>query len=339
MQQEIATAVVRQLQLEVAFVSSGTSPPSSEAYDLYLRGMHASDRFDQQGFEEGIAHFRRALELDPTMVRAAEELALDLSNLASWGYVPADVGWERTREAAEATLKIDPGSVRARTVLADRYMQYKWDWPAARRELMIAYAQAPHDASVLAALAQERIVMGQREEALRLADASLTLEPLDPYLHFMSTWLYLRLGRLSEAEASARRALEISPTYSGGRFFLAQVLLSQGKAQEALTELEKETDPSSRMIGQALAYFALGRRQEADAALARLEKEYGDVYGMYVAEVYAYRGQKERAFEWLERAYVQRDPTLYYFKQEALFKPLENDPRFKALLRKMRLPE
>ncbi len=338
-QHEIATAVVRALQLEVVLVSARSTTPNTEAYDMYLRGMHASDRFDQQGFEEAIAHFRRALELDPNLVHAAEALAEDLSNQASWGYVTADIGWQRAREAAEAALKIDPNSVRARATLAYMHIEHTWDWPAARREIDAAFALAPHDPSVLDVKAQECILMGRRSEALQLLDAALTVDPLDPHLHFGVTWVYLRLGRLAEAEASARRALAISPTYSFGRYFFALVLLSEGKAEEALAEVRKEADSGAQTMGFALVYHALGRSREADAALSRLETEYSDFLALYVAEAYAFRGQKDRALDWLERAYAQRDPALYSIKQEVLLAPLESDPRYKALLRKMKLPE
>jgi serine/threonine-protein kinase len=223
-------------------------------------------------------------------------------------------------------------------VLADRYQEHEWNWAAARRELMEAAGLAPDDPSVLGGLAQESLAMGRPEEALRYLRSALTVEPLDPWLHFSCTVAYLGVGRFSEAEASARRALEISPTYGSGRLFLAMVLLAQGRAEEAHAELAKEADPSSQLIGYAMTQYALGRRVEADAVLARLEKQYGSVSPMWVAQVYAYRGEKDHAFEWLERAYGQHDTSLWSIKQAVFFQPLERDPRFIALLRKMGLP-
>jgi tetratricopeptide (TPR) repeat protein len=337
-QQEIATAAARALQLEVAFVSADGITRNSDAYDHYLRGVHASERYDRQGFEAALSHFRRALELDPTMIDAAVALAEAWSMMAAWGFVPGSTGWERTREAAEAALKLDPKSARAHAVLGDRYLEYEWNWPAAQRELQLALELAPHDPTVLGQVAQERVVMGYPEEALHYIDTALAIDPLNASKHFGRAWSYLRLGRFTEGEASARRALEISPTYSYGRYFLSLQLLMQGKAAEALAEAQKETEPDGQTMGLALAYHALGQRQEADAALARLEKEHGDDLAMYVAEVYAFRGDKDRAFEWLERAHAQRDPTLFFIKQEILLAPLEDDSRYRAFLRKMNLP-
>jgi TolB-like protein/DNA-binding winged helix-turn-helix (wHTH) protein/cytochrome c-type biogenesis protein CcmH/NrfG len=337
-QQEIATAAARALQLEVAFVSANGVAHNSEAYDHYLHGLHAGERFDQQGFEEALSHFQRALELDPTMVDAAVALAETLSQMAAWGYVDAAPGWERTRVAAEAALKLDPKSARAHAVLGDRYLEYEWNWAAAQRELQLAFELAPHDPTVLGQLAQGRVVMGHPEEALQYLDTALTIDPLDPNRYFARNWSYLRLGRFAEGEVSARRALDLAPTYSGGRYFLSLALLLQGKAAEALAEAQKETEPGSQIVGEALAYHALGRAQEADAALARLEKEHSEYFAMYIAEVYAFRGDKDHAFEWLERAYAQRDMSLFFIKQEILLLPLQDDPRYRALLHKMNLP-
>jgi TolB-like protein/DNA-binding winged helix-turn-helix (wHTH) protein len=172
-QQDIATAAARALQQEVVIVSANGVMHNSEAYDHYLRGVHASDRFDRQGFEEGLAQFRRALELDPTMAAAAVALAETWSSMADWGFVDAADGWERTREAAEAALKLEPKSARAHAVLGNRYLEYEWNWPAARRELQIALELAPHDSTVLGQVAQERVVMGHPEEALQYIDSAL----------------------------------------------------------------------------------------------------------------------------------------------------------------------
>ena len=122
--------------------------------------------------------------------------------------------------------------------------------------------------------------MGHPEEALQYIDSALAIDPLDAGRHFARNWSCLRLGRYADGEASARRALEISPTYAYGRYFLALPLLLQGKAAEALAELGKETEPGAQLMGFALAYHALGQREKADAALARLEEEHGEYFAM-----------------------------------------------------------
>jgi predicted Zn-dependent protease len=137
--------------------------------------------------------------------------------------------------------------------------------------------------------------------------------------------------------AAFKKALELSPEHPVLRTDLGRVYLAQAHPQEALAEMEREPEPLWRLYGQALAYHALGRKKEADAALAEFVAKYqGD---FQIAEVYAFRGEADWAFEWLERAYAQRDPGISEMKGgDPLLKNLERDPRYAAFLKKMRLP-
>jgi len=109
--------------------------------------------------------------------------------------------------------------------------------------------------------------------------------------------------------------------------------------QEALAEAQKESAPDGRLVGSILAYQAMHQNKNADAAFARFTAKYGDEQPMLVAKVHAVRGEKDDAFEWLDRAYVRKDPDLWLFKGHVLLRNLEGDPRYKAFLRKMHLPE
>jgi tetratricopeptide (TPR) repeat protein len=118
-----------------------------------------------------------------------------------------------------------------------------------------------------------------------------------------------------------------------------EIYLAQGRPQEALAEIEKEPAGFYRDLGEALADHALGRRQESDTALARLLSQHANDGGYQIAQVYAYRGEVDRAFEWLNRAYLQHDPGLLWFKTDLKLKSLRNDPRYALLLKKLNLPE
>jgi TolB-like protein len=340
-QDEIAASLVRALQLEVApaIYLQSSSPRNSEAYDFYLRGLHASNRFDQRGFEEAVADFRHALELDPSLVSAAEGLAKTLERMTDWGYLVPKTGWEQARVAAEAALKLDSKSALAHAILGNVYTKYDWDWPAAARELKTAVALAPNDPTVLACAAMERLAVGQWDEGLRFLNSASTADPLDPDIHHVTGWFYVRLRRFADAESEYRRALEISPTYAWGHYFLGIALLTDGKAEAALDEMEKEAEVDAKVAGLAIVYQALHRTKDADAALARLEAEYAGQDAKQITDYYAFRGQKDQAFKWLDRAYAQKDNGLYYIKGDPLMKNLEADPRYKAFLRKMNLPE
>ncbi len=341
-QDEIAASLVRALQLEVVPSSSYQSrarPRNGEAYDSYLRGMHAINRYDDRGFNEGIADFRHALEIDPTFAPAADALAAALLDLADGNDVPAETGFEQARAAAEAALKLDPRSANAHTVLGMIHIEYDWDWPAAERDVNTAVALAPNNPFVLASAAEQRIAVGQWSEALRFTDAAIAADPLDANLYRLRGYSYLRLGRLAEAETAHRRALEISPTMAWGHYFVAMVLLTEGNTEAALAEIQKEPNLEGRDAGLVVVYQALQRSKDADAALIRLEAENTGRWPFGFAVAYAARGQKDRAFEWLDRAYAIKDPSLWAIKGHPYFKSLEGDPRYKAFLEKMNLPE
>lgn len=341
-QGEVATSLVRALQLEVATpvgLLSQPSPRSNEAYDIYLRGLHAKEQFNQRGEEEALADFRRALELDSTFVAAAESLAVTLANIAFSGYVPPRTAWEQARAASQTILGLNPKSALAHGLLGIVHVRYDWDWPGADREFTIARGLSPNRPFVLNYAAKLRMALGDWNGAADLVSAASTLDPLDPGFEFGRGLLYLRMGRTADAERAFRRMLDISPTFEEGHFYLGTTLLLDGKADAALLEMRKETRPAWQMAGLALAYHASQRTAEAAAALARFEAEHANDLAMQIAEVHAFRNEKSQAFTWLERAFAQKDVNLWSIKGDPLLKDLEGDPRYGAFLRKMNLPQ
>jgi len=343
-QDEITAGLVRALQLELIGGASGvkprTLPRNPEAYDAYLRGLHSFNRFDEPGLDEAAIDFKRALELDPLFIPAAEQLARTLCDQPSFGFVPPSIAaFEHAREAAVSVLKLDSHSAVGHAVLACVHLWYDWDWAAALKETTVAISRAPPDAFTLFTASIERMAAGQWKEAVRIADAALAVDPLQPSAYESISWVYLRSGRFAEAEAAARRALQISPTYTGAHRDLGNALLMQGKAEEALAEMQDETLVGWQQVGLVLANQALHRTQDASARLARLEAEHSADMAMGIAEAYAFNGQKDQAFSWLDKAYAQKDIFLWSIKGDPFFKGLEGDPRYKTFLRKMNLPD
>ena len=343
-QDEIAESLVRALQLEVTGLShlqGRALPKNSEVYDAYLRGLHAVNQYNRPGYEEAVADFGRALELDPSFVPAAEELAYALAVQTDFGYVPLANGWAAARTASQKALDLDPRSALAHTVLGILHTRYDWDWPVAERELETAVELAPNNPIALLNLANKRMALGQWTEAMRLADAAIAIDPLDPQGHLTRAWAYMQLNRLAEAEHSFRRVVEIAPTFAFGHYFLGIGLLVQGKNEDALAEMLKETDTDGRNAGLAMAYHAVHRKQQADAALKDLETPSPGEEPWYfgVARAYLFRGQRDEVFKWLEKAYAKKGGDLWLIKGDPFFKSIGDDPRYKALLHKMNLPE
>ncbi len=312
---------------------------SADAYDLMLRGRHAGDRWDKEGLDEAVTLFQQALDRDPTSAAAAAELAFAYYKQGADSFRKLTAAFEPAGRAAATALRLDPKSVLAHLVLARISMVYDWDWAAAERELQQVATLAPGSADALSGEALLFTTLGHWDDALRQIKAALAQDPMDPNSFWMLTMIQARRGRLPEAEAAMRRALDIRSTYAYGHFYLGLLLLARGDREAALLEMQQETTDDGQQAGLAMVYYALGRTAESDAALARLLKEHADGDAFEIAEVFAFRGQTDDAMHWLERAYVQKDNVLYMVKFDLPLKSLAADPRYKAFLRKMNLPE
>jgi TolB-like protein/Flp pilus assembly protein TadD len=338
LQDEIATKVVRLIENDAFYseIVSRKTLRSPEAYTAYLQGRYARDRFDQPGLEKSTGDFQRALELDPTFADAAAGLANAYQNLGAFGLMPPAEAFEKARHAAQLALKLDPTQREAHAVLSAIHITYDWDWPAADREYKLAAAGAPLAMQVNPLLS---LTMGQWDDALMAFNRGVAGDPMDADNYFFVGLIQLCRGRLPEAEAALHRAIELSPTYSFAHYTLALVRLARKEPEDALIEFSKESSEAARLGGPALAYFTLGRKPESDAALAQFVKIYAPYIPSGVASIYAFRGESDEAFKWLDRAYEQRDALLNGIKYRTEFNKLHDDPRYKAFLKKMNLPE
>ena len=341
LQDEIAASLVRALELAVGAgdMPARLSPKSAASYDLYLRGRQAFDRYDRDGFEQAADLYRQALERDPEFAPAASGLANVQLFMAQWGHLAPKVGYEGARQAAERAMKLDPHLAGPHQILAGVALQYDWDWPSARHEIDLAFALDPRDPAVWSFRGLLSLTLGHPDDATSDFNSALRLDPLSPNILFTRGWGLFWSGRLPEAEASFRKALQISPTYESAHFYLGHILVARGDLAEALAEMDRELDSESRLAGVASVQFALGHKRESDAALAQLTKLAADDWASGIAGVHAIRNEPDAAFEWLDRAYTQKDEDLYIIKGSPLFRNVARDPRYAAFLRKMKLPE
>ena len=339
MQDEIAVSLVRALQIEVSARDIASRPAlrNTESYTLFLQGLHALDRFDQQGVERAVSDFERVLELDPSFAPAELGLANAYFVLGQYGFMPPAIAFEKDRLASERALALDPNLAKAHARLGEIHRVYDWDWPAAEREIKQALALAPADGDILFFASGLSLSMGRWDEALKQANAALAQDPLNQPAYWNVTLAQSRRGRLEEAEAAARRSVEINPTGPFGHHLLGSMLLDRGQPDAALTEFSKEPVEAARLAGSAMAYFAFGRKADSDAALAQMIKGQAD-RPFLIARVYGFRGEADEALKWLERAYAEKDSVLCIVKGDPAFKKIEGDPRYKAFLKKMNLP-
>jgi TolB-like protein len=340
-QDTIAVELARALQIAVETDSApGASIKSPEALDAYLRGLQSLDRASQEGCEAAVAEFQQTLGLDPTFAQAAIGLARAYLWIGTEAWQPTRVAFERAREAAMLAQRLDPKSPLPHVYLAEIHVVYDWDWAGADRELRQAFALGPRDTHGAQIASWLAAALGQWDEARQLAIEAIALDPLSADAHWSLGYeVYMRSGHIVEAEQSFRRALQIAPEFGTGHYYLGVSLMLQGRHEAAMVEFRKETLDDGQLEGTAMTHFATGRRAESDVQLAEAIRHDGASWTSEIARVYAFRGEKDHAFEWLDRAYDARDEDLYFIKGDPLLKNLEGDPRYKAFLHKMNLQQ
>ena len=340
-QDDIARSVSGSLR--VTLLGSGPAVSASrtrnlEAYNAYLQGRYFLGKRSAENMERAVRYHEQAVKLDPAYAEAWAGLALARSYQALWGYAPSEEGYRKAREAAERALQLDGNQAEAHAVIGKIKRFHDWDWVGADASMKRALALEPGNAKVLQANAGLALTLGRFEEALALQRRAVELDPLNALQRSSFSTFAFYAGRLEEAVAARKKALELNPESEWSHTSLALLYLEQGHPQQALGEMGREPALGGRLYGKALAYHALGRKQESDAALAELVAKGHAEAAFFIAEVYAFRGETDRAFEWLERAYAQRDGGLAFIKGDPLLKNLERDPRYAAFLKKMRLP-
>ena len=307
-----------------------------ETYNAYLQAQYFYARPNEENLKRAIAYSEQAIDLDAGYAPAWAILA-KAHNLKVLAYGPL-LEFNRAREAAERALALDPSLADAHAALGDIKYYYDWDWAGAEASYRRALALEPANAEVLQEAGSLAATLSHFEEALTLSRRAVELDPVRASAYRNLAAVAGGAGRLDESEAAVQKGLELDPQFPFLGTLRAAHYLKRSRPQQALAEAERNTDPVFRLEDMALAYHALGRKQESDRALAELIAKFHADAAYQVAEVYAFRGEADMAFIWLERSYKQRDPGLVYVKRDGALKNLERDPRFAAFLKKMHLP-
>ena len=340
-QEDIARSVANSLKVKLfgatPFASSAATN-NLEAYNAYLQGRYFFERRDRESLERALSYYEQAITLDSSYALAWAQIAQVRANQADRGYLPTKEGYEKARTAAEKALALDPNLAEANSAFAWIKATYDWDWAAADAFYQRALALEPGNATVVRAAGGLAASLGRLDEALALHRRAVELDPLSAAARMnLGTYSYYS-GQFDEALAAFRKSLELSPALPAVHHDLGRVYLAEGRPQEALAEIQQEHEPVWRLFGQVLVYHALNKKNEADAALSEFIAKYSDGSAYQVAGAYAFRGQAEKAFKWLDKAYAGRDPGLSDVKVDPLLSNIRSDPRYSAFLKKMGLP-
>lgn len=343
-QDEIAAAVVGALKLKLLpnhkTLIAGTRTENAAAHTQYLLGRQFFNRTNMEDFRRAVAAYKQSIALDPKYASAYAGLAVaenELSHDPENSLAEVLAGQQRALAAADRAIAIDP--VLAEGYEARGFLRFtiNWDWAGAEADLSRAFALDPGSYRAYTCYACFLAGLGRLSEALEINKKAIELDPLSADTWFRRSTQLNAAGRLPEARKAATRALEISPEHAFAWFNLGVTSLLEGNPKAALAEFHRASK-ARREAGVAMAEHDLGHVKESQRALDALVAGYASTNAYQVAEMYAWRGERDAAFTWLERAHAQHDGTLVQLKFDPLLARLRSDPRFAAMLKKMGLP-
>jgi TolB-like protein/tetratricopeptide (TPR) repeat protein len=342
-QDEIAGDVVAALKVKLLptqQLPKTQRTSNSEAYEHYLLGMDILRQDRMQTSHLAAAEFEKTIALDPNYANAYVALSNAQALAAEVASSPAQraEGIKQALATAEEAITLAPDL--ASGYSSRGYLRYSraWDWRGAAADFKRALALDPNNAALLSSYSQSLFFSGHQTEAIAMARKSAAIDPLS-----VETWRVLGLllfcsGQDVEARLAWQHALEINPGTRWPNYLLGYLDLKQGNIERALAHFHA-ADEAFRLTGTAMVEYTLGHADESDQALDTLKTKYATGSAFQIAAVYAWRGEKDQAFEWLDRAYDQHDTGMPRLRYDPTLASLHDDPRFAALVKKMGLSE
>jgi TolB-like protein/Tfp pilus assembly protein PilF len=331
---EVNKEVNKSVMFEVAAAVKGRAA-NPEAQRLMFWGRSFLDRLTREDTAKAVEYFKRALKLDPGYALCWAELGRAYSIEAGRAWVPVQQGFDQSREAAKRALSIEPDLAEGHAQLGRIQLTHDFDIQGAELSYQRALKLAPGSSSVLDGASVLAYKLGRLEEAVELGRRVLAQDPLSAaFWHNLGLTCHAA-GWLVESEEAFLRALKLVPQRLVSNALLALVKMDQGKADDALEQAMKEPYEMWRLWALAILYHAVGDTVKSDEALQTLIAKHADGNSYQIAEVHSMREEFDQAFEWLERAYEERDPGVTHTKVNPRFRPLHGDPRWIPLLSKI----
>jgi len=310
-----------------------------QAYDLYLQGKENYNRGDSVGYQRAVTALRGATRLDPQYAAAYGTLALAEYWAEDGEPTSGYPGYERALAAAEKAVALAPQEAAGYTARGFLRTLVRFDFTGGQADLARAVALNPGDADAWHRSAVLLGVFGGLPAAIASEQRAVALDPLSAEICMRLGFFYAAAGRTSEARPWYEKALAIAPESIRARFNLGELELHENRPEAALTAYRQTGDEGFSLSGQAKAEYSLGHAEASRRLLEELIAKYSSTSPWQVATVYAWRGEQDKTFEWLERCYAQRDPGMTWLKIDRDLSGLRNDARYKDLLRRMHLPE
>jgi serine/threonine-protein kinase len=340
-QEEIAAAVASSLKVTLLGQEERTSAnpatKNTEAHNAYLLGHYYFQRRNLEDFRKAVTNYDEATRLDPDYALAYAErseawtLIGDLSGQGK-------TAWPKAREDAEKAVAIAPALAEAHSALGWVRFFVEWRFAEGLSELRRAQELSPANPTANDLLARVIVYLGKLDEAEKQARHAVELDPLAfPGQTNLSRVLFFQ-GKLDDADAVARKAADLQPTAASSHRIQVLIAVQRSDGEKALEEAKLEPDEGYRRFELAIAQQVRGDREAADSALADLIATGRNQLAYQIAQVYVVRGEKDKAFEWLEYSFDTHDTGTLGLLIDPMIRDLRSDPRYKSLVAKLGLP-
>ena len=346
-QREIAKAITEKLQLKLSGDEKGLSKKytnNNEAYQLYLKGRYHFAKRTREDVFKSIDYYQQAIRIDPNFALAYARVAEAYTQTPMYPYLSPQEAMPRAKAAANKSLEIDPTLSEAYAAFGNTLTSFDWNWPEGERAFKRAIELDPNSAAAHYRYATEYLFsVGRYDEAIGEVKRALELEPLDVNMLANLARAYLYAGQPEKALEQIRKVHDLEPNFVIGQFILGMTYNRNGLYDDAiqLSENALRTTPDNQHMlwVRGYAFARTGRRREAEESIAKLREIAKTQYVIrgFIASIYGALGEKDQAFSELDKALEEREPYLKWINAEPMMSSLQDDPRFKAVLKRLNL--
>jgi TolB-like protein/DNA-binding winged helix-turn-helix (wHTH) protein/Tfp pilus assembly protein PilF len=336
--QTIAREIKTNLSLQEEVYQANNRPTDPEAYEAYLKGCQLLEKISDSEMEQSVEYFERAIQLDPNFAPAHAQLANAYCKLVSFNLVRPEDAYPKARTAAQKAIQLDNRLAEAHALLALVKLAYDWDWDGAEKGFKEALSINPINAQLHNWYGQYLLVADQKEESVKEMKRAQDLNPGSIEINMTAGNCYFRLQLYDQAMEAYRRALDIAPSFPHAYKGLSQVYKMKSMPRESEEAFKRSVELSGLPpIKRFSQDFNNWSKKDPEYLLSKLSFVFKQKYvrPTYVAKLFADYGDKDRAFDWLERAYEERDSVLLFLKTDNSWDALRADPRFNDLSKRI----
>jgi len=336
-QNEISREVVKALQIKLLGEAPKAKSTDTEAYTLYLKGKFLEAQDNKESWEAAESAFREAIKIDSNYAPAWAGLSVTLRSLANFSYIDLHEGTEAARQAAIHALELDDSLAEAWAALAHIQEAYDWDWSRAEGTVHTALQYGPRNVIAIEAAATILRSLGQFNQARHFAEQAVDLDPLSISSLRTLGITYWASGMYPEAQKTFQQILELYPEQESIRAFVATQLMMMKKPEEAMRYIDTGSDNFWQQHVATMILHDLGRHDESKKMLHYLTGPNSDGWAFQIAEIHAWLGDPDKAFEALEVAHQNKDGGFTQMLYSPFLASLYSDPRWEQILDKVGL--